>query len=206
MGGKLPGDRPRRRDQRSDQLRLDRNGNRLSAHGRQLQGGFHHRRARRFVRPAESLRAKSHDADRDRSRHLRRAGAALYGPAHGTAAVGAAGSRFAARHRVHPLHLRHNRPRQRRSPHGARDVVGHGSLLGADHRPVQPRHRALPAAVVSFLRAQFVGVEHPGDRRQRIHHGKILDQRRGAAAQDRRIHLLPRRADHVPLSVASDAR
>ena len=44
------------------------------------------------------------------------------------------------------------------------------------------------------------------DRRERIHHGEVLDQRGGAAAADRRIHLFPRRADDVSLSVAGDAR
>ena len=90
--------------------------------------------------------------------------------------------------------------------HGARHVVGHGGLLGADHRLERTRHRAVAAAAVSFLRAQSVGAEHPGDRRERIHHGEILDQRGGAAAQDRRIHLFPRRADDVSLSAAGDAR
>ena len=50
------------------------------------------------------------------------------------------------------------------------------------------------------------GARHPRHRRQRFHHGAVLDQRSGAAAQERRIHLLPRRADHVSLSVAGDAR
>ncbi len=68
------------------------------------------------------------------------------------------------------------------------------------------RHGAVAAAAVSFLRAQSVGAEHPRDRRQRIHHGAVLDQRSGAAPENRRVHLFPRRADHVSLSVAGDAR
>ena len=122
------------------------------------------------------------------------------------AEIRATRSRVAARDLVHPLHLGHHRPRQGRAAHGARHVVDRRRLLGADHRPVRARHGALAAAAVSFLRAESVGARHPRHRRQRLHHGAVLDQRSGAAAQERRIHLLPRRADHVPLSVAGDAR
>jgi long-chain acyl-CoA synthetase len=42
--------------------------------------------------------------------------------------------------------------------------------------------------------------------RQRLHHGAVLDQRSGTAPENRRVHLLPRRADDVSLPVAGDAR
>ena len=128
------------------------------------------------------------------------------GPRYSAAEIAAARSRLAARDSFHPLHLRHDRPRQGRSAHGARHAVGKRRVLGADHRPVGSRYGAVAAATVSFLCAESVGSERPGDRRDRIHHGEILDRRGPAAAQDRRIHILSRRADHVPLSAAGDAR
>ena len=206
MGGKLFRHRPRRRRQRADQLRFHRSRNRLSAHRRQLQSGDHDRRARRSVRAAAGVRARFEDADRDRSRPVRREGAPLRDAGDDAAEIRAARSRVAARDVVHSLHLGHHRPRQGRAAHGARHVVDRRRLLGADHRPVRARHGALAAAAVSFLCAEFVGARHPRHRRQRLHHGAVLDQRSGAAAQERRIHLLPRRADHVSLSAAGDAR
>ncbi len=83
VGGELLRHCPRRRHQRSDQLRLDRNRDRLSPERCQLQGGHHHRRAWRSFGAAEKLRAQSCDLDRDRSRQLQRAGAALCGSGNG---------------------------------------------------------------------------------------------------------------------------
>ena len=65
LGRKLFRHRPRRRDQRADQLRLDRSRNRLSARGRQLQGGVYGGGTRRPHRAPPSLRTQSQDADRD---------------------------------------------------------------------------------------------------------------------------------------------
>ncbi len=56
---------------------FDRSGNQLSAQRRQLQSGDHDRRARRSVRKAASVRTQFEDADRDRSRPMRRACASL---------------------------------------------------------------------------------------------------------------------------------
>ena len=60
---------------------------------------------------------------------------ALSRPDRHGAEVGAARPAADARARLHPLHVRHHRPRQGRHAHCARHAVGHGRLLGADHRP-----------------------------------------------------------------------
>ena len=78
-------------------------------------------------RPIENI-------DRDRSRRMRREGAPLRDAGDDAAEIRAARSRVAARDLVHPLHLGHHRPRQGRAAHGARHVVDHRRLLGADTR------------------------------------------------------------------------
>ena len=90
VGRKLFCCRARRRDERSDQLRFDRNRDHLPPGGRRLQSGFHYRGARGFVDTAARFGAKSHDADCDGSRRLRCTGVALRRVGDGAAAVGAA--------------------------------------------------------------------------------------------------------------------
>ena len=154
----------------------------------------------------QALRAQSRNADRDRSRRLRRAGVALCEPGDGAAEIGAARSRFAARHRVHSLHVRHDRPRQGRAltVHGMLwvNAACWAPITGLSERdtvlsPLPLFHSyALNLSVLSIL-ATGATVSH---------HGEVLDQRSGAAPQDRRIHLFSRRADHVSLFAAGDAR
>ena len=45
----------------------------------------------------------------------------------------------------------HNRSREGRSAHGARDAMGNCGLLDPDHGLERARYRALATAVVSFL-------------------------------------------------------
>ena len=68
---------------------------------------------------------------------LPRDGVALRRSDRRAAAVGAARSRFPQRNLLHSLYLGHDRPRQRRSAHRTRHVVGRGRLLVTHHRPVR---------------------------------------------------------------------
>ena len=112
-------------DRRADQLRRDRSRNRLPAQGRRI--------ARAIITTAErgdllaQLQASapnSRPTDRDGSRKLQRDGVALRRSDRRAAADRRRAIPLAARNRLHSLHLGHHRPRQGRSAHGARHVVG----------------------------------------------------------------------------------
>ena len=111
--------------------------------------------------------AEPFDRDRHRRRRRRRRRSALRAAGDDGAEVGAARSRRDARPRLHSVHVGNHRPGQGRRSDRPRHAVGHGRLLGADHRTERARHHAVAAAAVSFLRAEPVGAQHPGDRRQR---------------------------------------
>ena len=82
-------------------------------------------------------RIQSQDADRDRARPMRCAGVALCNACNDAAEIRAARPRGVARDLVHPLHVGHYRPRQRRAAHPTRHALGRRRLLGADHRPLR---------------------------------------------------------------------
>ena len=207
MGGELLRHRARRRDQRADQLRLHRSGNRLSAGRRRLQSGDHDRRARRSVRAAASVRAESQDADRR--------------------PIAAKPARRRLRYETLATSPPKSAPRDPASLHETAFILYtsgttgrakgvqltvHGMLwiVAACWAPItglSERDTLLsPLPLFHSYALNLPGARHPRHRRDLPHHGAVLDQRGGAAAQDRRVHLLPRRADDVPLSAAGDAR
>ena len=87
-------------------------------------------------------------------------------------------SRTDARALVHHLHVRHHRPRQGRAAVAARACCGWRPPAGRRSTASRGRYGALAAAAVPLLRAEPLGAQRAGDRRQRVHHGEVLDRAR----------------------------